>query len=222
MCGLVCPSRRLWTVNVSRDSGNVVTQAFGRRRVPWHWQILNLKTRRRAGLGSVCRVFFFLSPGQAPYGTKPACAKRASYPDPPPRSPRPRIPRLPDGLPIRAQCAGQASYGAKPACAKRAAYPTRTPPPHSPPSRIPRPGGLYRGSIPRVWLRPELSLAVGPGVPGPGPQAATVCVCVCFYVLCTRHWEGDSGGHLLREMTSRGLYGLVCPSRTSERRGGGE
>ena len=42
--------------------------------------------------------------------------------------------------------------------------------------------------------------------------------------------KGDSGGHVLRETTSRGLCGLVCPSRTSERRekgacvkeGGGE
>jgi hypothetical protein len=25
---------------------------------------------------------------------------------------------------------------------------------------------------------------------------------------------GDSGGHVLRETTSRGLCGLVCPSRT--------
>ena len=38
---------------------------------------------------------------------------------------------------------------------------------------------------------------------------------------------GDSGGHVLREMTSRGLCGRVCPSRTSERcvtvkEGGGE
>jgi hypothetical protein len=31
--------------------------------------------------------------------------------------------------------------------------------------------------------------------------------------------EGDSGGHLLRESTSRGLCGLVCPSCTSERGG---
>jgi len=31
--------------------------------------------------------------------------------------------------------------------------------------------------------------------------------------------EGDSGGHVLRETTSRGLSGLVCPSRTSERGG---
>jgi hypothetical protein len=28
--------------------------------------------------------------------------------------------------------------------------------------------------------------------------------------------EGDSGGHVVRETTSRGLCGLVCPSRTSE------
>jgi hypothetical protein len=31
--------------------------------------------------------------------------------------------------------------------------------------------------------------------------------------------EGDSGGHVLRETTSRGLCGLVCPSHTSEREG---
>ena len=29
--------------------------------------------------------------------------------------------------------------------------------------------------------------------------------------------EGNSGGHVLRETTSRGPCGLVCPSRTSER-----
>jgi hypothetical protein len=33
--------------------------------------------------------------------------------------------------------------------------------------------------------------------------------------------EGDSGGHVLRETTSRGLCGLVCPSRASERGGEG-
>jgi hypothetical protein len=33
--------------------------------------------------------------------------------------------------------------------------------------------------------------------------------------------EGDSGGHVLRETTNRGLSGLVCPSRTSERGGEG-
>ena len=34
--------------------------------------------------------------------------------------------------------------------------------------------------------------------------------------------EGDSGGHVLRETTSRGLCGLGCPSRTSERGGEGD
>jgi hypothetical protein len=34
--------------------------------------------------------------------------------------------------------------------------------------------------------------------------------------------EGDSGGHVLRETTSRGLCGLVCVSRTSERGGEGD
>jgi hypothetical protein len=34
--------------------------------------------------------------------------------------------------------------------------------------------------------------------------------------------EGDSGGHVLRETTSRGLCGLVCLSRTSERGGKGD
>jgi hypothetical protein len=33
--------------------------------------------------------------------------------------------------------------------------------------------------------------------------------------------EGDSGGHVLRETKSRGLCGLVCPSRTRERGGEG-
>ena len=34
--------------------------------------------------------------------------------------------------------------------------------------------------------------------------------------------EGNSGGHVLRETTSRGLCGLVCPSRTGERGGEGD
>jgi hypothetical protein len=36
-------------------------------------------------------------------------------------------------------------------------------------------------------------------------------------------WEGgEMGGHVLRETTSRGLCGLDCPSRTSERGGEGD
>ena len=51
-------------------------------------------------------------------------------------------------------------------------------------------------------------------------------MCVCFITagpitkLCA--WgEEESGGHVLRETTSRGLCGLVCPSRTSESEGEG-
>ena len=33
--------------------------------------------------------------------------------------------------------------------------------------------------------------------------------------------RGESGGHVLRETTRRGLSGLFCPSRTSEREGEG-
>jgi hypothetical protein len=53
-----------------------------------------------------------------------------------------------------------------------------------------------------------------------------MCVCVCVYY-CSTYYKAvrvggrDSGGHVLRETTSRGLSGLVCPSRTSERGGEG-
>ena len=36
---------------------------------------------------------------------------------------------------------------------------------------------------------------------------------------CSRGGGEDSGGHVLRETTSRILCGLVCPSRTSARGG---
>ncbi len=39
---------------------------------------------------------------------------------------------------------------------------------------------------------------------------------------CSRGGGGGSGGHVLRETTSRGLCELVCPSRTSERGGTSE
>jgi hypothetical protein len=55
------------------------------------------------------------------------------------------------------------------------------------------------------------------------------CVCVFITVPITKlfGWggkglKGESGGHVLRETTSRGLCGLVCPSRTSERGGEGD
>jgi hypothetical protein len=51
-----------------------------------------------------------------------------------------------------------------------------------------------------------------------------VCVCLLLQDLVQSclHWGGgDMGGHVLRETTSRGLCGLGCPSRTSERGGEG-
>jgi hypothetical protein len=64
------------------------------------------------------------------------------------------------------------------------------------------------------------------------PQARSLCAiealvtCVCLllqYLLqgCSRGGGGNNGGHVLQETTSRGLCGLVCPSRTSERGGEG-
>ncbi len=56
-----------------------------------------------------------------------------------------------------------------------------------------------------------------------------VCVCVCVFITAvpvTKLFAWGGGGarwrtDVLREMTSRGLCGLVCPSRTSERGGEG-
>ena len=50
-------------------------------------------------------------------------------------------------------------------------------------------------------------------------------LCVLYSILqdlvqsCLRGEGGDIGGHVLRETTSRGRWGLVCPSRNSERGG---
>ena len=50
-----------------------------------------------------------------------------------------------------------------------------------------------------------------------------VCVHYCrTYYKAVRVGGGDSGGHVLRETTSRVLCGLVCPSHTSECRGEGD
>jgi hypothetical protein len=53
----------------------------------------------------------------------------------------------------------------------------------------------------------------------------SLCVCLLLQDLvqrCLHGGGGDMGGHVLRETTSRGLCGLVCPSRTSERGGEGD
>ncbi len=58
----------------------------------------------------------------------------------------------------------------------------------------------------------------------------TLCVYslleICVFYYCRTQYKAvrvcggeDSGGHVLREMMSRGLCGLVCPSHTSEHGG---
>jgi hypothetical protein len=58
---------------------------------------------------------------------------------------------------------------------------------------------------------------------GPGPVHVHTCTSVFITavpIIKLFAWgQGDSGGHVLRETTSRGLCGLVCPSHTSERGG---
>jgi hypothetical protein len=48
------------------------------------------------------------------------------------------------------------------------------------------------------------------------PSCASVCVFITAVpIIKLFAWgEGDSGGHVLRETTSGGLCGLVCPLRT--------
>ena len=59
----------------------------------------------------------------------------------------------------------------------------------------------------------------------PNLRLQRLCVCVCVFITAGPSTKlfawggGDIGGHVLRETTSRGLCGLVCPSRTSERGG---
>jgi hypothetical protein len=56
----------------------------------------------------------------------------------------------------------------------------------------------------------------------------TVSVGVCVFITAGPSTKlfacvgGEMGGHVLRETTSRGLCGLGCPSRTSERGGEGD
>ena len=60
--------------------------------------------------------------------------------------------------------------------------------------------------------------AVSPGLCGRVCSLLQVC---STYYKAVREGGGASGGHVLRETTSRGLCELVCPSRTSERGGEG-
>jgi hypothetical protein len=52
-----------------------------------------------------------------------------------------------------------------------------------------------------------------------GDQGVCAFITAVPFIKLFAWGEGDSGRHVLRESTSRGLCGLVCPSRTSERGG---
>jgi hypothetical protein len=61
----------------------------------------------------------------------------------------------------------------------------------------------------------------GEGVCVQGGALFSLVSCVDYYSTYYKAVRvgggGDSGGHVLRETTSRGLCGIVCPTRTSER-----
>jgi hypothetical protein len=70
----------------------------------------------------------------------------------------------------------------------------------------------------RVHNCPACIVGVSGGNPDDELRHGTATVCVFVTAVPITNllaWgEGDSGGHVLRETTSRGLCGLVCPSRT--------
>ena len=81
---------------------------------------------------------------------------------------------------------------------------------------------VSRMHIRRDWIGAVRAYATGHFVVVYG-QRERVRVYYCStYYKAVRVGRGDSGGHVLRETTSRGLCGLVCPSRTSERGGKGD
>jgi len=60
------------------------------------------------------------------------------------------------------------------------------------------------------------------GNPTPPPPGVCVFITAGPSTKLFAWGGGDIGRHVLRETTSRGLCGLVCPSRTSERGGEGD
>ena len=91
-----------------------------------------------------------------------------------------------------------------------------------------------QNSRPRPFrASPEVSLHSYGVQPNAQRRTSLNQMCVQFLYLCVFitagpstklfAWGGgDVGGHVQRETTSRGLGGLVCPSRTSQRGGEGD
>ena len=76
---------------------------------------------------------------------------------------------------------------------------------------------------PPLWIVPNKKRARALSLSRPGMRPDEDCDSFRVYVFITAvpikklvAWgEGDSARHVLRETTSRGLCGLVCPSHTS-------
>jgi hypothetical protein len=87
------------------------------------------------------------------------------------------------------------------------------------------PGSSRLGIQPTAQRASSSTTATSPAGMWSAPRAGRVMrafvVVLCMFITAVPvtklfAWEGDIGGHVLRETTSRGLCGLVCPSRTSE------
>jgi hypothetical protein len=90
--------------------------------------------------------------------------------------------------------------------------------------RDPTPVAVGRPRVRARRPRPQTVPRHGQASP-PINEASLPYVCIYYcstYYKAVRVGKGGSGGHVLRETTSRGLCGLVCPSRTSERGGEGD
>ena len=91
------------------------------------------------------------------------------------------------------------------------------------PSKQPRMVGrtlrVYSFGLIFVSARTKKSIEVPLAIPTMQTVQGSWMVRVCYCSTCykaVRVGVGDSGGHVPRETTSRGLCGLVCPSHTSE------
>ncbi len=80
------------------------------------------------------------------------------------------------------------------------------------------PGTLSQGApvVPGSSL-----LGIEPKTPGCCLLLVCVYYCNTYHKAVREGGRGGSGGHVLRETTSRGLCEVVCPSRTFERGGDG-
>jgi hypothetical protein len=104
------------------------------------------------------------------------------------------------------------------------ARPRRPPRVHA---RWPRPQTVPRHGSPSTRVEGRVAKRTAsqnapPAISAQGGERIGVCLLLQYPLQsCSRGRGGNNGGHVLRVTTSRGLCGLVCPSRISERGGEG-